>query len=176
MTDSTNQTGKCRRCSAPLNGAAPEGPEARYCAHCQIALAEEQIAADADKDKADEPQKRKWLWPVVKIAVLLMALGVIAFQYPRLMTAFETPKPIRQGSYATDAGTDRCIGNLWLISKGLGEGKKAPEQGLVCPVSGQPYLVEDVEGNRIVRCPDPKRHGLSILRVSRKNPVPEARP
>jgi hypothetical protein len=174
MTDSMNPTGKCRKCGVPLNEAAPGSPVAMYCAGCRISLAEEQIAVD--NEKTDEPRKRKWLWPVLKIAVLATALGVIAVQYPRLMTAFDAPKPIRQGSYATDVGADRCIGNLWFISKGLGENKKAPEDGMVCPASGQPYRAENVEGNRIVNCPDPKLHGLSFLRVSRKNPVPEARP
>jgi hypothetical protein len=174
MTDSRNPTGgKCRKCGVPLNKEAPEPPEAMYCAGCRIALAEEQIAADTAK--TDELQKRKWLWPVLKIAVLVMALGVIAFQYPRLMAVFEASKPIRQGSYATDAPADRCIGNLWLISKSLGEGKM-PDANLVCPVSGQPYRAENVEGNRVFNCPDPKLHGLSFLRVSRKNPVPEVRP
>ena len=174
MTDSTNQTSKCRRCNVPLSGKALGDADDLLCGSCRIALAEEQIAADAEKAK--KPQKRKWLWPAIKIAVLLISLGVIVFQYPRLITAFDPPKPIRLGSYSTDAGTDRCIENLWLISKGLGEGSKAPETGMICPVSVQPYLAEIVDGNRIVNCPDPKSHGLSLLQVSRKNPVPEARP
>jgi len=174
MTDSTNQTRKCRRCNVPLSGKASVDADDLLCSSCRIALAEEQIVADAEKAK--KPPKRKWLWPAMKIAVLVIALGVIVFQYPRLITAFDPPKPIRLGSYATDAGADRCIANLWLISKGLGEGSKTPENGMVCPVSVQPYRVEVVDGNRIVNCPDPKSHGLSLLQVSRKNPVPEARP
>jgi len=174
MTDSMNQTRKCRKCNVPLSGKVSGGTDDLFCNSCRITLAEEQI--EADNEKAKKPQKRKWLWTVLKFAVLVIALGVIAFQYPRLITAFDPPKPIRHGSYATDTGADRCIDNLWLISKGLGEGKKAPEEGLICPASGQPYRVDIVDGNRIVNCPDPKRHGLSLLRVSRKNPVPEARP
>jgi hypothetical protein len=174
MNDFKRQTGKCKRCSAQLSEETLESHDELLCSSCRIALAEEQIAADMQKAAA--PQKRKWLWPVLKFAFLAIALGVIAFQYPRLMTAFETPKPLRQGSYATDVGTDRCIHNLWLISRGLGEGQIVPEKGMVCPVSGQPYIVDAVDGNRIVSCPDPQRHGLSILRVSRKNPVPEVKP
>ena len=174
MTASTSQTGKCRKCGAPLDGKALESPDGLYCGQCRIALAEEQL--EADMQKTNEPRKRKWLWPVMKIAILLISIGVIIFQYPKVMTAFEPPKPLHQGSYATDAGTDFCIGNLWLISKGLGEGKRAPEAGMVCPVSGHPYRVEeDADGNRIVNCPDPQRHGMSLLQVSRKNPVPEVR-
>ncbi len=174
MTDSTNQPRKCQRCNVPLSGKVLGDADDLLCSSCRIALAEEQIAADAEKAK--KPQKRKWLWPAMKIAVLLISLGVIVYQYPRLIAAFDPPKPIRHGSYATDAGADRCIENLWLISKGLGEGVKIPETGMICPVSGQPYRAEIVDGNRIVNCPDPKRHGLSLLQVSRKNPVPEAQP
>ena len=174
MTDSTKQIKKCRRCSAPLNEKVSGGTDDLLCNSCRIALAEEQI--EMDNEKAKKPQKRKWLWPVLKFAVLGISLGVIAFQYPRLMAAFDPPKPIRQGSYATDTVADHCISNLWLISKGLGEGKKAPEEGLVCPASNQSYRVEVINGNRIVNCPDPKRHGLSLLQVSRKNPVPEVNP
>jgi len=174
MTDSTNQTSKCRRCNVPLSVKASGDADDLLCGSCRIALAEEQIAADAEKAK--KPQKRKWLWQAMKIAVLVISLGVIIFQYPRLMEAFDPPKPIRQGSYATDAGADRCIENLWLISKGLGEGSKTPEKDMVCPVSVQPYRVDVVDGNMIVSCPDPKSHGLSSLHVSRKNPVPEAQP
>ena len=174
MTDSTNQMGKCRKCGAPLNRKESESPDDLYCGSCRIALAEEQL--EADMQKTDEPQKRKWLWPAMKIAILLISLGVIIFQYQKVMTAFDPPKPIRQGTYATDAGADLCISNLWIISKGLGEGKKAPESGMFCPVSGQPYLVEVVNGDRIVKCPDPQSHGMSRLQVSRKNPVPEVMP
>ena len=174
MTDSVNSTGKCRKCGAPMSEEAPEGTDDLYCARCRIAMAEEMIAED--KIKSDLPQKRKWLWPVLKIAIGIISLGIIVFQYSKLVSVFDKPKPIRQGSYATDVGTDRCIHNLWLISKGLGEGRKAPEEGLICPVSGKPYLGDVVDGNRVVSCPDTQRHGLSILQVSRKNPVPEARP
>lgn len=46
MTDSTNQRGKRRRCSVPLNGKASESPDDLDCGKCQIALAEEQKEGD----------------------------------------------------------------------------------------------------------------------------------
>ena len=72
MTASTNQIKKCRRCSVPLNEKASGGTDDLLCNSCRIALAEEQI--ENDNEKAKKPQKIKWLWPVLKFAVLGICL------------------------------------------------------------------------------------------------------
>ncbi|MFV9644982.1 MAG: hypothetical protein ACNYWU_04095 [Desulfobacterales bacterium] len=46
---------------------------------------------------------------------------------------------------------------------------------IVCPASKKPYIVEGAGKSLTVRCPNPELHGLSLIRVSKNNPIPEIR-
>ena len=104
---------------------------------------------------------------------LFICISIIAIQAPKLISAFtKTEKPIRYGTYSTDAGTDQCINNLWRISKVLQEGK-LPGKDVVCPVSKKPYVIDTKGGDIVVRCTNPELHGLKEVRVSKRSPRPE---
>jgi hypothetical protein len=111
-------------------------------------------------------------WKVSLILALLVCLAVIVYQAPRIMAAFQAPKPVRMGTYVTDAATDQCLKNLWRLAAELQQGRKATVPALVCPASGKPYVIgpgTDPE----VHCPAPSVHGFRDIVVSRNKPVPE---
>ena len=106
--------------------------------------------------------------------ILLACISIIAVQAPKLICAFKGEKPIRYGTYSTDARTDQCINNLWHISKLLQEGK-LPGKDILCPMSKKPYVVTTIEEDVAVCCPNPELHRLKEIRVTKKNPIAEVR-
>jgi hypothetical protein len=110
------------------------------------------------------------LFPALLIlaAALLFALSFVRF--PAVMAAFAPEPPLRAGLFLTDETTNRCIANLWHISRLRQEGKPIPES-LVCPASKVPYSVRADS----VSCPNPQTHNLQLLRITSENPIPEVR-
>lgn len=111
-------------------------------------------------------------WEAFWWIIFVLCLAIFAFQVPKIISAFQQERPIRQGPYATDDLTDRCIHNLWIISWRLQEGR-IPNTHMVCPASKKPYVIRHLRGDLVVSCPNPELHGAKELRVSRKHPVPE---
>jgi hypothetical protein len=99
-------------------------------------------------------------------AALFFGMGMI--HYPQVTAAFTKDPPLHQGGYGADRQTDQCVANLWRISRLLQEGKPIPAN-LLCPAGGRPYIQQ---GDSIV-CPNPQAHKQNLLKVSRRNPVPE---
>ena len=118
-------------------------------------------------------KKRKALKVMAQCGLIVFCLGIIGYQFPKLVaTLSRHDKPLRRGTMATDEATDRCIVNLWAVSKRLQEGK--PVGGdLVCPASGKPFVIETVGDDLVARSPAPERYGFREIRVSKKKPVPE---
>jgi hypothetical protein len=110
--------------------------------------------------------------PYLQGTVIGLSLVITLFLLPDLIRVFQPPKPIRNGAYATDRTTDRCIANLWEISKMLQEGKRL-DSSLTCPKSLLPYQVSGTVANMKVSCPDPEQHGSAELSVTKERPVPE---
>jgi hypothetical protein len=128
---------------------------------------EDQQARDAGKEK------RKTLWLVLQWAVILVCLGVIGYQAPRLAdTLGGNEKPLRRGTMATDDRTDQCIANLWRVSKQLQQGGPVGKD-LICPASGQPFEIKKAGDDVVARSPRPELYGFKEIRVSKKRPVPE---
>ena len=127
---------------------------------------------DLEKRAAGAETKNRLLrW--VQWAVLLLLAGILLFQLPRVIGSLDQKeRPLRKGTFATDARTDSCIQDLWQISRGLQEGK-LPGPEMRCPASQKPYEIIRTEDDIIVRSPLPERYGYKEIRVSRKNPVPE---
>jgi hypothetical protein len=119
----------------------------------------------------EKKEKKKKLMVALKWAVLAACLAVMAMQAPRFLSMFEEEKPIRQGTYATNENTDKCVRNLWRIARLLQEGKQ-PGPDLVCPETGRAYVVTTGEDDTVVNCPNPEVHGLTKMSVSRKHSVP----
>lgn len=162
----------CRKCGKALN----ESDEA-YCSQCQVEIAEENIDDPREEvlEELSSGEKRESRVKLaVLIVVLLVAVGVIIYRIPAFTAALEDDQPIRKGTYETDAGTDRCISNLWVISKMLGDGD-LPDSSIVCPESGKPYTVVEDAVNTTVFCPNPREHGLMEIRVSKMFPCPEVK-
>jgi len=175
MADQDKQGKSCPGCGNLLEGDSGDknGHEGEvYCPQCMIDRAEKYI-----EDRAIEMPKLKRLretraWKVAMALVLIACLGFIVYQSPRLLASFKEPKPVRMGTYATDATTDKCIKNLWRLAYELQQGKKGVGQTLVCPASGKPYTIGRGP-NTEIHCPNPGSHGFMSITVSKKNPVPE---
>ena len=168
MTDGPKIKAVCKGCGKRLS-ADEKGAE--YCSRCMIERAEEYVPEAPERLPIKRERKSK-VWLVSQLIIILAGLAIIAFQTPRLISAVKGDRPLRQGTYATDAQTDQCIKNLWHISKLLQEGK-APEKDMVCPLSKRPYEIRGVGADVWVRCPDPALHGFKEIRVSKRRPVPE---
>ena len=157
----------CKNCGKPVEKGE------LYCSQCMIEHAEEHIPEIEEALTSEGPKESRFPL-MVKWAVLLISLIIVAIQMPKLLASFEEAQPVRQGTYSTDSETDQCITNLWQISKRLQEGKPVGTD-IVCPASKKPYIVEGTGKTLTVRCPNPELHGFSLIRVSRNNPIPEVK-
>jgi hypothetical protein len=88
------------------------------------------------------------------------------------MPFFKMEKPLRNGITETDSRTDACIRNLYHIVSLTQQGK-SPKTAVLCPASEKEYIITIEDKNVVVRCPDPKRHGLKELHAGKDNPIPE---
>jgi len=133
-------------------------------------MEEKQEKADIQKEKG----RRKKRWRIgLQWGLLVIALCVIIYQLPDLMgLAGNKERPLRNGTYETNAITDECINNLWKVARILQEGD-LPGPELVCPASQRPFVISYENGDVIARSPNPELYGLKEIRVSRLRPVPE---
>ena len=99
---------------------------------------------------------------------------VILAQLPALRASFETPPSIRIGAAEVDDDTDACIDTLWQVSSMLQYGSFRGGE-VVEPISKQPYVVRDDDGDTVVEGPNPGAHNLRALQVSSAQRAPEAR-
>ncbi len=166
--DKTNKSAVCKQCGKHL---AADEKGAQYCSRCMIEQAEEYVP-EAPERPPVKRQKRSRTWLVVQLAVILAAVVIMALQIPRFISAVEGERPLRQGTYATDALVDRCIANLWHIAR-LVQAGKAPGKDIVCPISKKPYEIKGAGSNVWASCPNPEIHGFKAMQVSKRQPVPE---
>jgi len=140
MAEEKGMSAICKRCGKPFNkGEQGADSEQVYCSRCKVELAEQYVPETSDMSKLKRIRKSR-AGVVLLWIVLCVCISIIAIRAPKLISAFKKEgKPIRYGTYSTDAQTDLCIKNLWQISKMLIEGK-LPEKDIVCPVSKKPYV------------------------------------
>lgn len=175
---------RCPGCKRPIcDQCATSGKDEVFtCSRCVALKAAREAAHEMDERIEEKESKvharevrkkiRARIGAVFQWGILLAGIFVIVVQTPRLISAFKDHKPIRFGTYHTDAQTDRCIKNLWLIARRLQEGKM-PGKDIVCPASRRPYVVATIDGDVVVRTPSPGLYGFKEIRVSRRKPVPE---
>jgi hypothetical protein len=168
MTDKTKTSTICKKCGKQLD-ADEKGAE--YCSRCMIEQAEEYVPEASERPPIKRKKKDR-TWLIVQVAIILAAVAIMALQIPRLISAVKGERPLRQGTYATDALGDQCIKNLWHIARLIQEGK-APGKDIVCPISKKPYVIRDTGKDIVVSCPNPELHGFKEIRVSKRRPVPE---
>lgn len=172
MAEATIQKAVCTRCGSQFNKDEESSDEEKlFCSRCVIELAEQYMSEDAKTQESDQIKKNR-VWPVLHPVILIACIFLIAIQAPKLISVIKEQKPIRIGTYETDSKADRCIKNLWHISRMLQEGKLL-EKDIVCPVSKKPYVLRKIEGDILVTCPNPELHGLKEIRATKIYPCPE---
>ena len=167
MTDPNKPETFCQRCGNPMAG---EGKA--YCRQCLIDQAESHIRDTAVETPKFKPWRDTSGGKIVMGLIVLACAATVVYQTPRTLTAFKTLKPVRTGSYATDAATDQCLKTLWRLAHDFQQGGTGVGQPIVCPASGKPYVITPGP-NPEIRCPDPGAHGFREILTSKKNPVPE---
>jgi len=171
MADEKALSAICNRCGKPFNkGEQGADSDQLYCSRCMIELAEQYVPEEVEISNLKRIRKNR-VWVTLLWIIVFVCISIIAIQVPKLISAFKGEKPIRYGTYSTDAQTDQCIKNLWHISKLLQEGK-LPGKDLVCPVNKKPYVMTNIEGDVVVRCANPEFHGFKEIRVSEKDLMP----
>jgi hypothetical protein len=169
MVDEPKIHAVCKGCGRKLS-ADERGTG--YCSTCMIEQAEQYVPERQERPPIKREKKSRTRL-IVQLTIILAGLTIMALQTPRFIDALKKEgQPLRQGTYATDVQTDQCIKNLWHISRLLQEGK-AQNNDIVCPVSKKPYEIIVTGGDVVVRCPNPELHGMKIIQVSKKHPVPE---
>ncbi|MCG6536000.1 MAG: hypothetical protein L7F78_15175 [Syntrophales bacterium LBB04] len=173
MTDQERREDRCKVCGKPVNGVIPPGDGGEVlCRQCSIERAEQFIRETPVERPGLQRLRETRSWRIMMIIFFILIVGIIAYQSPKLLASFKDPKPARMGTYETDENTDRCIRNLWQQAYLMQQGRPAAARGLVCPVTGKPYVI--IPGsNPGVRCPNPERHGFRDIAITKKNPVPE---
>jgi hypothetical protein len=168
MTDKTKTSTICKKCGKQLD-ADEKG--AQYCSRCMIEQAEDYVPEAPERPPIKRAKKNR-AWLIVQLAIILVAVAIMALQTPRLISAVKGDRPLRQGTYATDAQADQCIKNLWHIARLIQEGK-VPGPDIICPISKRPYEIRGVGADVVVSCPNPELHGFKAVQVSKRRPAPE---
>ena len=167
---------QCGRCGADIVGVIPKWRHNKpLCRECSFELEQlaskpgiKSFALDEVKEPLtpEEKKRRAVIFAVLTIAFLALGLRILSIS-PLLQPA----RPLRHGTFETDATTDRCIEELWKLSRQLQDGK-LPGLLPLCPLSGKGYVLVAEEEDTRINCPNPVEHGLSRLTVSRKRPIP----
>jgi hypothetical protein len=168
MADEAKINAVCKGCGKQL-GADEKG--AQYCSACIIERAEEYVPETPERPQIKREKKSR-AWLVVQVTIIVVAVAAMALQTPRIISAVRGDRPLRQGTYATDAQTDQCIANLWHSARLIQEGR-VPGPDIVCPISKKPYEIKTMGEDVWVSCPNPALHGFKAMRVSKRHPVPE---
>lgn len=169
---------QCGRCGARIVGVIPKRKDGKpLCRECAFEL--EDIAYRTMRGKIGFVEEKAPPSPdeLIRRKVILGFLGVIIlvllFRIYTIAPMMQSPKPIRLGVQATDSLTDKCIEQLWMLSRNLQDGN-LPHILPVCPSSSRQYIVTRLQGDTVISCPTPEAHGLAKLSVSLSLPIPNA--
>jgi len=176
-------TANCSVCGKALCSecAGADGENGSICSRCVAVKAAQDMGTEIDQRKEDQKQReerqkrKKRLRILVQWLIAGACVAVIISQAPEFIAMLnKEEKPIRIGTYQTDARTDQCLTNLWQISNLLQQ-KKLPGNEIRCPAGDKPYQVVQEKSNTTVHCPTPGQHGFGDIQVSSTNPVPRIR-
>lgn len=163
----SGEFGVCSKCGVALTSDSVDD----ICVQCQVTGVEDKIPAP--KPVANEtPSSLAKIWFYARWMVIVVCLGACVYFFMNAREVFAAEKPIRNGSYNTDATTDTCIRNLWKAAALLQSKKEIPKT-LICPACKKAYIVIKEGDVTTVSCPDPAKHGCSALVVNSKTIVPE---
>jgi hypothetical protein len=170
----------CGRCGAGIVGVIPkwrdEKPLCRECAfeleQMSLKPAGKMIGVEEEKAPLTPEEKNR---RIALISLLGVVILILFFRMYTIAPLLQPPKPLRQGVATTDSLTDKCIEQLWRISKDLQEGKKL-NLLFLCPKSSKQYIITELTDDTVISCPTPSEHGLGKLTVSLSSPIPHALP
>ena len=137
-------------------------------------------AARAEKRKAASRQRsgqlaRKMFVRVGVLAILVLALRLVWIVYAETGLA-EKPRWAEGVRLKSDYKINECIYMIWRMRSAsdyfymnhgrfpasmdelYGEGLLARD--VVCPATGRPYVMGELNGKKVFRCPDPEEHGV----------------
>jgi len=152
--------------------------ESYICIKCTALKATNDIRTELEQRleeknvEEDRKKKKAKIRKILPWGILVICILIIIIQVPKIISAFKAEQPFRRGTYSTDSMTDKCISNLWRISKMLQEGKVFSDD-IVCPASKMPYVITSTEEDILVQCSNPELHGFRKVFVSKKSAVPE---
>ena len=168
----------CGRCGAGIIGVIPKWRDEKpLCRECAFEL--EQMALKPGGKKVEILEEKAPLTPEEKnrrialISLLAVTILILLIRIYTIIPVLQPPKPLRQGVTATDSLTDKCIEQMWRLSKDLQE-NKLPNILPLCPKSSRQYIVTELTDDTIISCPDPVEHGLEKLTISLNSPIPYA--
>ena len=168
----------CTKCGAEIVGVIPRLWDRKpLCRECTFEL--EQLAAKPEMRRTSVTDAKEPLSPEEKkrrVIIFSVIAGVFLILGLRLLSVaplLQPLRPLRHGTFETDAIADRCIEELWKLSRQL-QDRKLPSLLPLCPLSGKGYVLVEEEGDSRISCPNPGEHGLRRLSVSRKRPIPLA--
>jgi hypothetical protein len=169
---------QCGRCGAGIVGVIPKRRDGKpLCRECAFEL--EDMAYRTMRGKIGRVEEKVPPSPeeLTRRKVVITLLGVIIlmllFRIYTIAPMLQPPKPIRLGVKNTDSLTDKCIEQLWVLSRNLQDGN-LPRILPVCPSSSKQYIVTRLKGDTVISCPTPEEHGLAKLSVSLNLPIPNA--
>jgi hypothetical protein len=179
-----NADKQCNNCKEPLCGqCAILKDNYFFCSRC-IVVEAARDAADSIDQRLEKKQRKaemiedrksfkKTLRSALQWGIVVIGLGVIAYQVPVFVRASKNDnKPLRNGTFETNAVTDECIRSLWKVARVLQE-EKLPGPELICPASKKPFIITHEDGDVVARSPNPGLYGFREIRVSKLRPVPE---
>ncbi len=168
----------CGRCGAGIVGVIPKRRDGKpLCRECAFEL--EQMTLQTGGGKIETEVESTPLTPEEKtrrialISLLAFTVLILLIRIYTIAPLLQAPKPLRQGVTATDSTTDKCIEQLWRLSRNLQDGQ-LPNILPLCPKSFRQYIVTELTDDTIISCPAPGEHGLEKLTVSLSSPIPHA--
>jgi len=168
----------CGRCGAGIIGVIPKWRDEKpLCRECAFEL--EQMALKPGGKKVEVEDEKAPLTPEEKtrrialVSLLAVIVLILLIRIYTIAPMLQPPKPLRQGVATTDSLTDKCIEQMWRLSKDLQE-HNLPNILPICPKSSRQYIVTELTDDTIISCPDPVEHGLEKLTISLNSPIPYA--
>lgn len=174
---------QCGRCGAEIVGVIPKKLDGKpLCRECAFELEQMvlksggKVTSVETKEPLTPEEKQRRITLGIALGVLVLFLG---WRIYAIAPVVAPEKVLRHGTTKTDAVTDRCIQQLWELSRLL-QDQKMPGTLPSCPLSGRPYLLVTTSakddfgdtGDTVIRCPNPEGHNLASLSVSLHHPVP----
>lgn len=168
----------CGSCSEEIVGVVPAWKDGMpVCRNCAFGGPAKRSGKGADapvnpggRSRRKSPVSRVRL--PVAVFVILAAVFAAAIEAGEIAVALKAESPGYRGAQGLDRETEACISNLWKVTVLLqNDARSWPV--LRCPSTGQPYNLTHTRGDSTAACPNPAKHGVRDIRVSRSAPVPE---